>query len=208
MSLQKQVAKARYGASRPGMGSVRTIPRGMPAGDPGFFGDLWGGIKGAATGLITGGPLGAIGGAVTGFIGTPSQTSPAATAPFVPSLPPMMTLPQQIQAVNGPRPPQVPVPGARGAIERFLPYGETGMMDDPRYRAGKASQSGWHWNKSGYFLKSGEYVEAGTRQVRNRKMNPLNPSAVKSSIRRLGRAKTAAKDIGRVTIRKKECTKK
>jgi len=186
------------------MGSVRAIPRGMPTGDPGFFGDLWGGVKGAVGGLIKGGPLGAIGGAVSGFIGTPGATSPSATSPF---LPPMITMGPGIQATNGRRPPQVEKPGARGAIERFLPGGETGMMDDPRYRAGKPSQTGWHWNKSGYFLKSGEYVEAGSRQVRNRKMNPLNPSAVKSSIRRLGRAKTAAKDINRITIRKRTCHK-
>ena len=195
MSLQKQNAKARYGASRPGMGSVRSIPRGYPSGDPGIFGDIWGGIKGA------------IGGAVKGFIGTPTPTSPAATSPF---LPPMVspTLPFQGVPMNGGGLPQIDKPGVRGAIERYLPGGETGMMDDPRYRAGKPSQSGWHWNKSGYFLKSGEYVEAGTKQVRNRKMNPLNPSAVKSSIRRLGRAKTAAKDINRITIRKKVCAHK
>jgi hypothetical protein len=185
------------------MGSVRAIPRGTPSGDPGFFGDLWGGIKGAVGGLVTGGPLGAVGGAVKGFIGTPAATSPTATAPF---LPPMITMGPMVQQ-NG-RPPQIKEPGFVPFVERLVPGGETGMMDDPRYRAGKASQSGWHWNKSGYFLKSGEYVEAGTRQVRNRKMNPLNPSAVKSSMRRLGRAKTAAKDINRVTIRKKACTHK
>lgn len=197
MSLQKQNAKSRYGASRPGMGSVRSIPRGMPSGDPGIFGDIWGGIKGA------------IGGAVKGFIGTPTPTSPAATSPF---LPPMVMPIQQAPTYPAPngnmRPPQIKEPGIVAWGERLIPGGQTGMMDDPRYRAGKPSQSGWHWNKSGYFLKSGEYVEAGTKQVRNRKMNPLNPSAVKSSIRRLGRAKTAAKDINRITIRKKPCAHK
>ena len=195
MSIQVRAAKAAAGPSLPGYGSVRATPRGAPMGDPGFFGDLWGGIKGAVGGLVTGGPLGAIGGAIGGFTGA-SQTQPTS----IPTLPPMRTLPLTIQ--------QVPTPGARGAIERFLPGGSTGMMDDPQYRAGKPSQTGWHWNKSGYFLKSGEWVPAGTKQVRNRKMNPLNPSAVKSSMKRLGRAKTAAKDINRVTIRKRACAHK
>ena len=201
MSIQIRAARAASGPSLPGYGSVRAMPGGMPMGDPGFFGDLWGGIKGAVGGLVTGGPLRAIGGAIGGFTGA-GQTQPTS----IPTLPPMRTLPQTIQqAQNGRRPPQIEKPGARGAIERFLPGGETGMMDDPRYRAGKASQTGWHWNKSGYWLKSGEYVAAGTKQVRNRRMNPLNPHAVKLSMRRLGRAKSAAQDINRVTIRKKKC---
>ncbi len=182
------------------MGSVRAIPRGTPAGDPGIFGDIFRGITGAVGGLISGGPISAISGAIKGFTG--SGTGPGATQPALPApwLPPMGTTLPFVQAA-----PQVKEPGARAAIERFFPGGETGMMDDPRYRAGKPSQAGWHWNKTGYYLKTGEYVEAGTRQVRNRKMNPLNPSAIKAGIRRLGRAKTAAKDINRITIRAKAC---
>lgn len=198
MSIQVQAAKAKHGPSLPGYGSVRAMPGGMPMGDPGIFGDIFRGVTGAVGGLISGGPLGAIGGAVRGF------TSGGSTSPTVlPTLPPMRTLPLTIQA-NG-RPPQVEKPGARGAIERFLPGGSTGMIDDPEYRAGKTSRPGWHWNKSGYFLKSGQWIAAGTKEVRNRRMNPLNPSAIKGSIKRLGRAKTAAKDIGRVTIRAKKC---
>lgn len=188
MSIQVRAAKAAQGPSLPGYGSIRAVPgRGaMAVGDPGIFGDIFRGVTGA------------IGGAIKGFTGGGS-TSPAR----IPTLPPMVTLPTWVQQ-NG-APPQVEKPGARGAIERFLPGGQTGMMDDPRYRAGKASRPGFHWNKSGYFLKSGQWVEAGSKEVRNRRMNPLNPSAIKGSIRRLGRAKTAASDIGRVTIRKKKC---
>ena len=202
MSIQVRAAKAASGPSLPGYGSIRATPRGMPMGDPGFFGDLWGGIKGAVGGLVTGGPLGAIGGAIGGFTGA-GQTSPTQ----VPTLPPMMTLPTQLQAVNGRRPPTT---GER--IQEFLPGGKTGYegRTEEEMRAGKRDglPSGWHWNKSGHFLKSGAYVYPGTKAVRNRKMNPLNPSAVKSSMKRLGRAKTAAKDINRVTIRKKACAHK
>lgn len=198
MSIQIQAARAASGPSLPGYGSVRAVPRGMPRGDPGFFGDLWGGLKGAVGGLVTGGPLGAIGGAIGGFTGA-GQTSPTT----LPTLPPMRTLPLTIQqAQNGQRPPTI---GERAA--RILPGGRTGYeaQTEETMRAGKRSREGWHWNKSGYHLKSGEYVYPGTREVRNRRMNPLNPGAIKLSMRRLGRAKTAATDIGRVTIRKKKC---
>ena len=196
MSLQKSVARAKWGTARPGMGSMRTIPRGLPAGDPGIFGDIWGGIKGAVGGFVSGGPIGAISGAVTGFTG-PSQTSPIPAPP----LPPMRTL-QETVAMNGGRPPTV---GEK--IQRFLPGGATGYeaQSEEARRAGKRSSEGYHWNKAGYWLKGGEYVHPGTRQVKNRRMNPLNPHAVKLSMRRLGRAKSAATDLNRVTIRAKKC---
>lgn len=202
MSIQVRAAKAATGPSMPGYGSVRAIPRGAPMGDPGFFGDLWGGIKGAATGLVTGGPLGLIGGAIGGFTGA-GQTSPTQA----PTLPPMIALPRNIQEPPRPngRPPTM---AERGQM--IVPGGRTGYeaMTEEQQRAGKQAGGGFHWNKSGHFLKSGEYVYPGTKLVRNRKMNPLNPSAVKSSMKRLGRAKTAAKDINRVTIRKKACSHK
>jgi hypothetical protein len=186
------------------MGSVRAIPRGMPAGDPGFFGDLWGGIKGAVGGLVTGGPLGAVGGAVTGFMGG-SKTGPSATS-AAPPLPPMRTLQEQVRfQQNGTRPPTM-----RERVEMTLPGGRSGTegLTEEQRRAGRASSPGYHWNKSGYYLKGGSYIWPGTKEVRNRRMNPLNPSAVKKSMTRLGRAKTAAKDINRVTIRAKACAHK
>lgn len=197
MSIQVKAAKARSGPGLPGYGSVRAMPGGAPMGDPGFFGDLWGGIKGAATGLITGGPLGAIGGAIGGFTGA-NQTSPR-TAP---TLPPMITLPPMVNVQQNGRPKTT-----RETVESILPGGRTGMegKTEEEMRAGKQAGQGYHWNKSGHFLKSGQYVYPGTILVKNRKMNPLNPSAVKSSMKRIGRAKTAAKDLSRVTIRAKKC---
>lgn len=197
MSANIKASKIRAGTSgsaMPGVGSIRPIPAGMYRGDPGFFGDLWGGIKGAATGLVTGGPLGAIGGAIGGFTGASRDPAP-------PTLPPMLN-------------PRGPVTGGRiggllpGGAKPYvgLDYGSGG--GDPAMRAGKASGTpGYHWNKSGYFLKSGQWVAPGTKEVKNRRMNPLNPRAVKSSMRRIGRAKTAAKDLSRVTIRAKKCAR-
>jgi len=61
---------------------------------------------------------------------------------------------------------------------------------------------GYHWNKSGYFLMTGEYVAPGTKAVRNRRMNPCNPRAVSRSIRRVKGAKRFAKSISHISIRK------
>lgn len=196
MSASIKGSKLRNTATgMPGVGSVRPLPAGMYRGDPGFFGDLWGGIKGAATGLVTGGPLGAIGGAIGGFTG-------ASRDPRPPSLPPMLN-PRQ-GAPTGVRVGGM-LPGGSKPYAA-LDYGTNG--DDPARRAGRASGTpGYHWNKSGYFLKSGQWVAPGTKEVKNRRMNPLNPRAVKSSMRRIGRAKTAAKDLSRVTIRAKKCAR-
>jgi len=64
---------------------------------------------------------------------------------------------------------------------------------------------GFHWNKSGYFLKSGEYVPPGTKAVRNRRRNPANPRATSNAIMRITGAKRYAKSLGRISIRKKKC---
>jgi len=71
----------------------------------------------------------------------------------------------------------IPKPGARGAIERFLPGGSSGMVcptDAPR---------GKHLNKSGYWTKDG-FVAPGTKWVTNRTMNVGNAKALRRSIRR------------------------
>lgn len=59
---------------------------------------------------------------------------------------------------------------------------------------------GYHLNKTGYYTKGG-YVAAGSRWVRNRRRNPLNPRALSRSISRISSAKNAAKFLGRVTVR-------
>ena len=62
---------------------------------------------------------------------------------------------------------------------------------------------GYHWNKSSYFLMSGEYVPAGTRAVKNRRRNPCNPRAVSRALSRVKSAKRFAKSISHVSIRKR-----
>jgi hypothetical protein len=61
--------------------------------------------------------------------------------------------------------------------------------------------SGTHLNKTGYFLKSGQYVAPRTKCVKNRRRNPLNPRALSRSMSRLASAKRAAKALDRFEIK-------
>ena len=76
------------------------------------------------------------------------------------------------------------VPGIRGAVQRLLPGGATGFETLPA-AAGSLPPVGFHLNKTSYFLQSGEFVEAGTRFVRNRRRNPGNMRAADRAIRGL-----------------------
>jgi len=70
--------------------------------------------------------------------------------------------------------------------------------------AGKPSGvPGYHWNKSGYFLMSGQYVAPGTKMVKNRRRNPANPRATSNAITRIRGAKRYAKALSAISIRKK-----
>jgi len=48
-----------------------------------------------------------------------------------------------------------------------------------------ACPSGYHLNTSSYFLKSGEFVPARSKCVKNRRRNPLNPRALSRATGRL-----------------------
>jgi len=80
----------------------------------------------------------------------------------------------------------VPVPGIGGAIQRFLPGGQTGLQVQT---SGVGSPKGFHLNKSSYFLKNGTFIEKGTVFVKNRRRNPLNPRALRNAIGRVDAGK-------------------
>jgi len=98
-------------------------------------------------------------------------------------------------------------PGVVAAIQAAVPYGETGQYEAIAgvngAMAGRPAVTGYHWNKSGYFLKSGEYVSAGTKMVKNRRRNPANPRATSNAITRIKGAKRYAKSLSAISIRKK-----
>jgi len=128
-----------------------------------FLGSIGKGIVGAAGGFLTGGPLGAIKGATAGFGGNPLGVPPSYPGP---------TAPQQLPVL-------VPQPGLGGAIARALPGGSTGMV------ARDVPPRGYHLNKSGYFLKSGEFVAPHSRYVRNRSRNNANGRALRRAVGRV-----------------------
>jgi len=218
MSLALQVSKADY------------------MGDPG----LWGFVKGVAkaglgvASVIPG--IGNVAGAARNILFPADARVNIPGASTLPSLPMGRPIPRAPTAMPGSRRPtgpvgggfmgsgaspacppgqsrslaQIPAPGALAAIQRFLPGGQTGMMDPSQFEvttamlAGKPTGwPGYHWNKSGYFLMSGEYVPAGTRAVRNRRRNPCNPRAVSRALSRVKSAKRFAKSISHVSIRKR-----
>jgi len=85
--------------------------------------------------------------------------------------------------MGGPRQ-VVPRPGIVGAAERFFPGGSTGLIVENGTGA-IACESGHRPNKTSYFLKDGTFIEAGTRCVKRRQRNPLNPKAMSRAIGRI-----------------------
>lgn len=144
--------------------------RGGRYGDPGFFSFLGKAAKsvvGGALGFATGGIGGAIRG--SGLISQPS-------APSFPSFP-------QLPAGPG---------GGRGIAIPFASSAPAARGPNGNGMAGTklACQSGYHPNKADYFLKDGTFVPAGTRCVKNRRRDPLNPRALRHAIGRVEAGKT------------------
>ncbi len=81
-----------------------------------------------------------------------------------------------------------PRTGVRAAIARALPGGDTGL--------GGGCSSGFHPNKTAYFLRDGTFVDVGTRCVKNRRRNPLNPRALDRSLGRIASTGNALKRLG------------
>lgn len=128
-------------------------------------------LLGGAIGLITGGPGGAIGGFLGGGGGAPRGLAPVVNCPS-----------GFIRQGNNCVALTVPQPGFGGALARILPGGSTGMIPAPT----AGCPSGFHPNKSTYWTQTEGVVEEGTKCVRNRRRNPLNPRAARRSMSRLG----------------------
>jgi hypothetical protein len=91
----------------------------------------------------------------------------------------------------------VPRPGVVAKIQRIIPGGATGTMSAPASAFGPAifgsnglaCESGFRPNKTSYFLKDGSFIEAGTRCVKRRQRNPMNPRALSRAIGRIDAGK-------------------
>jgi hypothetical protein len=173
--MSMQIKLAR--ASTQGSGRV------MPGiGDPGLFGFL-GSVAKKAAGFLPG----PIGGIVTGILGGAAAGGLSRNGQIVSKF-------QEIQQLPGP-----PKPGPIEAIRRAIPGGQTGRFEQV------ACATGFHPNKADYFLKDGTFVPEGTKCVKNRRRNPLNPKALDRAMGRITSAKKKEENLKRITIRKKVC---
>ncbi len=191
MSLAMKVSRAASGAA---IGGIPSRGASQFRGDPGLFGDIFGGITKIA-GFIPG-PIGTIARTISGA-GGGTQSVP----PPIPSTTLGRLFPSGGSGPGGPGfgGPMVPTPGFGGTVERFLPGGSSG------FQPSGVAPSGFHLNKSDYFLRDGTFVAKGTRLVKNRRRNPLNARAASRAISRLESAKKATARINRVSIRKAPC---
>jgi len=178
-------------------------------GDPGIFGDIGRFIGGAAGSIPIVGGL--IGGGITALSNALDPIKSAPPAAPMPQLPPPPAPggspyfnPEVQRARNGINVPfgggkGMGIPTPAGRISFF--ENGNGMQSQESMRAGKASRSGYHWNKTGYYTRAG-YVAPGTKEVKNRRRNSLNPRALDRALSRVTSAKKASKKLSRVTIRK------
>lgn len=143
-------------------------------GSGGLFSAIGGAIKGIArvaapiVGGIVGGPLGgAVGGAVSSRLGGGGTS-------IVPYRPPA-----SLPAINT----GIGLPGTSLRIHpgALLPGGAPAFTRDAQPMVPR----GYHLNKSGYFLKSGQYVAPGTKYVKNRSRNFANGRALNRAIGRV-----------------------
>ncbi len=194
MSLAIKASRARAGSLNANLGRsavalARSNAPAFPAvsragfqGDPGLFGFLGKAIS--SVGSFLPGPLGGIAGAIGGALGGGGQGGPGGslfaqqTVPFPPVF-------QE-------------TPGFIGQVQRALPFGKTGFEE---VAVNGACANGHHLNKSDYFLKDGTFIQKGSRCVKDRRKNPLNPRALSSAIKRVESAKKKEQVLKRITIR-------
>jgi len=93
---------------------------------------------------------------------------------------PMPNLPNLIDAVTGSI---RTISGYTGPSRGGGPF--SGVQGGSSSTAPPARPSGFHLNKTGYFLKSGQYVAPRSRWVRNRTVNYANGRAARKAGRRL-----------------------
>jgi len=166
------------------------VARNEFSGDPGLFGFLGKAVRKIGGRVLGATPVGAAIGTVGGFLAGRVRGRPR-------SLPGT--------GFPGAQNFQIPKKGIAGRIQRLLPGGETGFEPEAAAVGTQiACPQGFHANKSDYFTKAEGFIAEGTKCVRNRRRNPLNPGAASKAISRIAAAKRATRALGRITIRK-EC---
>jgi len=186
MSLVMKVAKIQT------QGSGRVMPG---IGDPGFFGDIFKKVVSVGRGALTGGVAGAIDAAFGGGRQTTVSNGVLNQSGFQQQ--PQGQPPRPIIDIN------LPFQGKPGTgVTLFSPFGPTSTSMTSTNGNGIGCATGFHPNKSDYFLKNGTFIQKGSRCVKNRRRNPLNPRAMDRAISRIVSGKKASSRMGRITIRK------
>ena len=137
---------------------------------------LLGRLARGVVGTLTGGPAVGVAAALAPTGGR-SRRSHSFMPPAAPVRPPIRVGPVGIN-------PSAALPGGRPLFTPAAPVAAPPSVN------GAGAPAGYHLNKSSYFLKDGTYVEKGTRYVRNRRRNPMNPRALKRAVARIDAAKS------------------
>jgi hypothetical protein len=202
-------------------GSIK-IAKAAYRGDPGIFsfvGKALGAVAGVVSKVVPG-PIGAIAGLANKVLSPASNGKPVNPSVTTGARALPATAINVLQAGNIPTynqaPPQLPdstrtsgvslFPGGPmvGTQTQYYPGNNTQSQGGGAARPGAPCGSGYHTNKTGYYTRQG-YVAPGSKCVRNRKRNPLNPRAASRAMSRLSSAKKAAKFLGSISIREKGC---
>jgi hypothetical protein len=174
------------------------IKRGKRRGDPGWKEDLAAVAQGWATGGVTGG-LTALGGRLGLFNGGMNVPTGPQILPGIQINPPF----------GGPAGAGFEITGPYGTGLKMGvgEVGEAAQMLAPGRLNGGPLPKGYKWNKTGYFTKGPpvEYHPPGTKMVRIRRRNPLNPRAFDRSLARIESAHRFKTRLARVTVRPKKC---
>ncbi len=114
---------------------------------------------------------------------------------FIPGVGPIISTAMDVLS-PGQRPgvaPRLPIPSLRpgGPGQQVRAFGTPGIQAPAGAvaEAGIGCPSGYHPNKSDYFLKDGSYVPKGSRCVKNRRRNPMNARALSSAVTRINGGK-------------------
>jgi hypothetical protein len=183
------------------MSYAMSVARYGNMGDPGLFGFLGNAIKGTIGGFLTGGPAGAIlgaAGSVAGAIARPSvkQAKAATMFPQISQTRPTLPGTGGFSGVNVGGPSGVTIGTVKpGGATTLAPARPTPLLPSgstAQYAPKQCGIAGYHYNKTTYHTATGT-VPRGTKCVRNRKRNPLNPRALSRAMSRVASAQKAVR---------------
>lgn len=171
-----------------------------PAGayQGGFWGSVFGGIKKIGGAVLGATPVGRAYKFGRDLMGRGGGGSTDVLGPYRGK----DTQGRDLRLVQSPRMPIMPggIIPLTGAVRTAMPGTSAAEMAIMNGDAGVACPKGYHSNKSDYYTQEG-FVPKGSRCVKDRRRNSLNPAALTRAVGRVKSAKTANKILGRITIR-------